>query len=599
MAGPVRIAILGNATSAVSSLNKTAAATTTLGTRMKTATLAAAKFAAIGLGVGVAAAGYAAVKFAKAAAEDQQAASLMAKSFRNAAGATSEQIAATEKWISAQGAALGVTDDELRPALSKLVTVTGDVNKAQSLASLAMDVSAGSGKSLQTVTDALVRAQNGSVGGLSRLGIATKNAAGETLSLSQITDNMAKKFGGAAKTKANTFQGQLDRLKLIASEAAESLGAKLIPILTRFASFMLSTGIPAITKFGKAAKEQLGNAFDTVRPVLEKVGSILRDQVLPAALKVFNFLRDNKPVVIAFAAVLGVGAAALVVLGAAMAVVNAVMLANPITLVVLALAGLAAGLTYAYTKSETFRAIVDAAWAGIKKATQAVFPVVQKVVSVAFDVLKKVFFNFTGPGLLIKHWDRIKSVTQTTWAVVKSLVVGAINGVKSAINGIKSAVTFVTNAWSTVKEGTRAAWQRVVEIIGEKITAFMTKVNNIKTKVTDAFIGAGTWLYEAGKAILQGLLDGLDALWQKLKDKAQDIANLLSKLPGVGKLVSGKSSLRVVTGEALGRSGSSSSELKATITLTADHIDQLSRGRSIRADLDAWDSVGGRRVAVA
>ena len=119
--------------------------------------------------------------------------------------------------------------------MGKLVAATGDVAKAQDLASLAMDVSAGSGKSLDAVTMALVRAQNGSVGGLSRLGIATKDAAGKTRSLDEITKDLARTYKGAASEAAGTAEGKQKKLKIAFGELQEELGAKLLPAMTELA----------------------------------------------------------------------------------------------------------------------------------------------------------------------------------------------------------------------------------------------------------------------------------------------------------------------------------------------------------------------------
>lgn len=514
-------------------MRQTGAATTTLGAKFKATALAAAKLAAAGAALGLGVAAVAAVKFAKAAAEDQQQATLMAQAFRTAAGATDAQVASTERWISAQGRALGVTDDELRPALSKLATATGSVAKAQKLTSLAMDVSAGSQKSLSTVSAALAKAQStGSVAALAKYGAATKDAAGNTLSLAQVTQSLADKYGGAATAKANTFQGQLDRLKLVAAEAGEAIGYKLIPLLTRFSGWMLSTGIPALTKFGKGVKEQISAAFNAVQPALTKFGSILQEQVFPALSSVFNFLNGNRPVVIAFAAVLGVGAIALGVFSIAMAAVNAVMLLNPITLVVVALAALAAALTYAYTHSEKFRAIVDAAWAGIKAATSAVFPVITKTVSVAFDVLKTIFLNFTGPGLIIKHWDKIKSATSAAWGVIKSLVSAAIGVVKAQVAGIQAVVGVVTGAWNSVRSATSSAWNAVKDAVQRAVTSLVNAVEGIKGKVTGALTGAATLLYNAGVSIIQGLIDGINSMIGKVTGKLKELTDKIPDWKG-------------------------------------------------------------------
>ena len=94
----------------------------------------------------------------KAAIADEAAASELARSLRQTTGATDDIIASTEDWISTQGQLLGVADDQLRPALSRLARATGSVEKAQRLASQAMDIAQATGKPLETVVQALERA---------------------------------------------------------------------------------------------------------------------------------------------------------------------------------------------------------------------------------------------------------------------------------------------------------------------------------------------------------------------------------------------------------------------------------------------------------
>ena len=148
------------------------------------------------------------MKFTNQAADDSEAAAKLALSLQKNAGATKSQVAAVEDWITAQGKATGITDDELRPALQKLVAVTGDVSKSQNMAMLAQDVAAGTGKSYTSIVDALVRAQNGQVAGLSRLGVQTKDAEGKTMSLNDITKQLAQTYGGQAAAAAETTAGK-------------------------------------------------------------------------------------------------------------------------------------------------------------------------------------------------------------------------------------------------------------------------------------------------------------------------------------------------------------------------------------------------------
>jgi hypothetical protein len=209
----------------------------------------------------------------KAAIADEKAQVLLAKQLKNSARATDGQVKSTERWITKQGIALGVTDDELRPALGRLVAATHDVGKAQKLASLAMDISAGTGKSLKTVTEALVKAQNGSVGGLSRLGVATKNADGSTKSLKKITEDLSKTYSGQAATAANTTEGKFARLKLMFYETKESIGARLIPVALKLADWIFKFA-PKVQSLAQDLSQKFG-------PALRAIGEFIGEKVIP------------------------------------------------------------------------------------------------------------------------------------------------------------------------------------------------------------------------------------------------------------------------------------------------------------------------------
>ena len=173
----------------------------------------------------------AAVSFARAAAEDQRAQALLAQQMRATTGATNLQIAATEEMISRLAMASGVADDELRPALAQLVRATGDVGKAQSLLKMALDVSAGSGKSLSSVVTALSRASQGQFTALRRLGIPLDENIIKTKDFDAVLRILAQTFGGQADVAANTAEGRMRRLGVAVDEAKESIGAALLPAI--------------------------------------------------------------------------------------------------------------------------------------------------------------------------------------------------------------------------------------------------------------------------------------------------------------------------------------------------------------------------------
>ena len=200
----------------------------------------------------------------KAAIEDEQAQLRLAAALRSATGATDAQIKATEDMILKTSLATGVADDQLRPALQRLAVSTKDTEEAQKLLSLALDISKGKGIELETVANALGRAQDGNTTALGRLGLGLSKAELSTLSFTEVQAKLSELYGGAAAANAETFQGKIDRLKVGFDEAKESLGVALLPQVEKFITFLNDTAIPALNNFiaGLTGDEGLTNSLD-------------------------------------------------------------------------------------------------------------------------------------------------------------------------------------------------------------------------------------------------------------------------------------------------------------------------------------------------
>ena len=192
------------------------------------------KFGKTGVAVGAAFAASTALvvtgltKAVNAAIEDQKSQALLAKQLENTTGASRLTIAATEDFISQMQFATGVADDALRPALGNLVRATEDLTTGQDLLNLAMDISAGTGRDLETVSLALGKAYNGNLGGLTKLGIALDPNIVKTKDFGKAQEELTKQFGGAAAAAANTYEGQLKRLDTVWSELTETIGYAIL-----------------------------------------------------------------------------------------------------------------------------------------------------------------------------------------------------------------------------------------------------------------------------------------------------------------------------------------------------------------------------------
>ena len=242
-------------------------------------------------GLAFAAAGAAAVAYAgvllvdgvKSAIEDEAAQTKLATTLKNVTGATDATIAATESYITQQGLALGITDEELRPALERLVRSTGDVEEAQKFASLAFDISAGTGKSLEAVSNALGKAVDGNTASLGKLGIGIDAADLKTMSLDEVTAALAETFGGQATDKAETFAGKMDRLKLAFDEGKETVGAFVLDAITPMLTIFTDKIVPIVNTLSTDIGEKLS-------PVFKSLSTFFKETFIPGLKSLWDYV---------------------------------------------------------------------------------------------------------------------------------------------------------------------------------------------------------------------------------------------------------------------------------------------------------------------
>jgi len=249
------------------------------------------KKAGLAFAAAAAAAGAYATKLAvdgvKAAIEDEAAQLRLASALKTATGATDAQIKATEDYISATSLAVGVSDDDLRPALQRLSVATGDVKKSQDLLNLAIDISKGTGKDLASVTEALSRAYGGQDTALVKLGIGLTKTEAKQLDFRGETEKLSDLYGGAASRNAETFQGRIDRLRIGFQEAKEAVGVALLPIIEKLISYIFTYGAPIVEKF-KEGWEKVQGAIDRNKENFQEFIDILQNYVLPIIGTVFG-----------------------------------------------------------------------------------------------------------------------------------------------------------------------------------------------------------------------------------------------------------------------------------------------------------------------
>jgi hypothetical protein len=287
----LKLSILGDVDNLNKSLKTATKDVETFGDKMgKVGKVVGAAFAAA-----AAAAGAYAIKIGvegvKAAIEDEKAQTQLALALENATGATKAQIAATEDSILQMSLATGVADDQLRPALGRLVRSTGDTEKAQQLLAQALDISAATGKPLETVAAALSKGFDGNTAALGKLGVGLSAAELKTMSFTEVQDKLTELFGGAAAKNAETYSGRIARLQVAFDEAKETIGFALLPILEKLIGFINNNALPIINAFSGAFSLN-GNGLGGV---ITSLGNVIVNTFTPiinGLIKAFGYVKD-------------------------------------------------------------------------------------------------------------------------------------------------------------------------------------------------------------------------------------------------------------------------------------------------------------------
>lgn len=191
-------------------------------------------------------------------------------------------------------------------------------------------------------------------------------------------------------------------------------------------------------------------------------------------------------------------------LGSAFLGLGKAMLANPILLVI---AAIAAAVYLIYKNWDTIGPYVYKVWDTVKRYTAIAWQALKDTIKSAWEAIKYIFFNWTPLGLIIKHWNSIVSYTQTIWTMIKTKISDAWEGIKTTLkNGWNHIVKSVQETWETIKTTISTKWNEIVE----------------DTKALPA-------------KFLQFGSDLIDAIIQGIKNKWADFKNSIGELATAAK----------------------------------------------------------------
>lgn len=151
------------------------------------------------------------------------------------------------------------------------------------------------------------------------------------------------------------------------------------------------------------------------------------------------------------------------------------------------------------------------------------------------ELVKTVFGGIA--SFLREHGDTIKSILQGAWDTIKGVVEGALH----IIEGIIKTVTAV------MKGDWQGAWDGIKEIVSGAKGVIVSLVTGLKDAIIGIFKGAGAWLWNAGKDLIQGLINGIAGMWGAVVGTARRLADtVVSTIKGALQIHSPSEVLREI-----------------------------------------------------
>lgn len=330
--------------------------------------------------------------------------------------------------------------------------------------------------------------------------LALINTAPEDVNeLSDSLSNCAGTTDEMAKAMMSGFGGSIEQLKssldVLITMLGKTLSEFLVPIIQKISEFLnwlnsLDAGTRKIIVTIGMVIAAAGPVLIFIGKVTQGVGALMK--LAPTIVTAFGKIKT----------VVGV-------VGGALKGLWAAMLANPITIVIAAIAALVAGFIYLWNNSEEFRQFWINLWENIKNAVQVAWEAITTWITTAWENIRttaetvwtaiSTFFSTT--------WENIRLNIETAWTAITTFFSTAWENIRILAETVWNAIVeFFTTTWTNITTGVTTAWTNIT-------TAIQTAMTNIQTAITTA--------WEAIKAFFSSVLSAIgsavSSAWSNIK----------------------------------------------------------------------------------
>lgn len=354
-------------------------------------------------------------------------------------------------------------------------------------------------------------------------------------------DGTAQKM---ADTMNDNLEGQLTILKSQLQELAISFGEILLPAIKNIVG-CIQKFVDVLNSLPDGVKETivtialiaaaLGPVLIIVGKIITAVGTIMT--IVPKVVGVINGVK------------------------AAFAALNMTMLANPIVLIIAAIAALVAVFIYLWNTNEDFRQFWIDLWENVKEVAVAVWEFLKEFFTAAWEAIQgiaetvwnriKDFFSGLWEGIknifstvveaiktiittyfevyrtiIMTVLNAIQAVFTTIWNAIKTVVKTVVNGIKTTImtvwNGIRNTVTSVMNA---IKTGVSSAFNAVWNGIKNTVSGIYNTIKDGFNKAVDFIKGLASSAFSWGKDLVMGIVNGIKSCIGAVGDAVKSVAD--------------------------------------------------------------------------
>lgn len=342
--------------------------------------------------------------------------------------------------------------------------------------------------------------------------LALMNAGeGDINKLSSAIANCDGKSGEMAATMQDNLAGQLTILKSQLEELAISFGELLMPAIRAIVGWIQQfvdwlNGMDEGTKKAVVTvallAAALGPVLIVVGKVISAVGTIM--SIVPKIAGVINTVKT------AFSAL------------------NVTMLANPIILIIAAIAALVAAFIYLWTHCEGFREFWIGLWENVKAAAVAVWNGLKDffaaawngIVSVAQTVWNSLAAFFTG------LWDGIKNVVTTVVTAISDFLTAAWNTICSVVSTVLTAIhTVVSTVWNGILSAVTMIVNGILSVISVVWNAIQVVITTVVTAISGFLTGAWNGIRTVITSVVNGIHGVVTSVWGAIQNAVVSIVN--------------------------------------------------------------------------